>query len=156
MHSRDVPIAAEQLALLPPQVQQLAGRERELASKIYLHGPMTAEALGNLLPTPLSNSAIRTMLARLCDKGILGRRKLNASASAGRRVPFVYLPAISAELAKRRALEQLAADYFDGSLLVVLHTAIDLLASGDQALAARTPVLAKPPALRPSKINLAA
>ncbi|HEY0627919.1 MAG TPA: BlaI/MecI/CopY family transcriptional regulator [Sphingomicrobium sp.] len=133
MHIRDVPMGAEQLAALPPQVQHLAGRERELASKIYLHGPMTAEALEAQLSTKLSNSAIRSMLARLCEKGVLTRRRRSLAASNARKVAFVYLPAITPEAVKRRALEQLAADYFDGSLLVLLQSAVELLTVDEAA-----------------------
>lgn len=136
MHTCDVPIVAEQMAVLPPQVQHLAGRERELASKVYLHGPMTAEALGARLSARLSNSAIRSMLTRLCNKGVLTRRKRTPTASSARSLAFVYLPAITPDLTKRRALEQLADDYFGGSLIFVLQTAVELL-KGDGEAASR-------------------
>lgn len=156
MHIRDVPIGAEQLAVLPPQVQQLAGRERELASKIYLHGPMTPEALEGRLSAKLSNSAIRSMLARLCDKGVLTRRRRSPSASNARKVGFVYLPAITPETVKRRALEQLAADYFDGSLLVLLQSAVELLTVDEAASRSKFGTAGQARASAISKVDLAA
>ena len=125
----------EQIGSLPPQVQNLARRERELAAMVYLQGPMTAKLLEGRLPRDLSNSALRSMLARLCRKGILKRRKITGShLSSDRRIPYIYSPAITPDDVKKRALMQLARDYFDGSLLLVAQSLTEVL--NDDAITA--------------------
>lgn len=104
-------------ASLPTQVLHLPRREREVAIIIYERGPMTANEVQSLLPRDLSNSALRAMLMRLCRKDILTRRKVTGSHHPkDRRIPFIYSPAIRAELMEARAVRQIAEDYFDGSL----------------------------------------
>lgn len=117
-----------EVAFIPPQVDNLARCERELAIIIYQHGAMTAKALEAKLPRQLSYSALRSMLARLCRKGILSRRKLTGShMTTDRRIPYLYRPAISSDVVKKTALTQLAGDYFDGSMIHVVRTAVELL-----------------------------
>ena len=120
--------AAEQIGSIPPQVQNLPRREREVAIIIYLEGSMTAKLLEARLPRELSNSALRCMLARLCRKGILKRRKINGShLTSDRRIPYVYSPAITPDAVRKRALDELARDYFDGSLLLVAQVLAESL-----------------------------
>jgi predicted transcriptional regulator len=118
---------------LPPPIQALAWRERELASAIYREGPMTAKDLQARLSDRLSNAAIRSMLARLCQKGLLKRRKRMVVCKAGaRRIAFLYLPAIGSDGVRHTALLQFARDYFDGSLLMVAQASIELLHDGTE------------------------
>jgi predicted transcriptional regulator len=118
----------QSLGPLPPQVQNLARCERELAVMIYLEGGMTAKLLEARLPRKLSNSALRAMLQRLCDKGILRRHKINGSHSVtDRRIPYLYTPAITPESVRTRALQQIARDYFGGSMLRVAEESVRLL-----------------------------
>ena len=113
---------------LPPQVLNLARCERELALIIYLEGAMTAKSIEARLPRKLSNSALRAMLQRLCRKGILRRQKINGSHnSTDRRIPYLYTPAITVELVRTHALQQVARDYFDGSLFSVAEAVVRAL-----------------------------
>jgi predicted transcriptional regulator len=114
---------------LPPQVEQLATRERELASLVYRSGGLTAKDLEQELSGPISNAAIRSMLVRLCDKKILKRRKLPMETDhCGKRVAYLYLPAIDDQAMKARVLKQVARDYFSGSLVKLMaHAADELL-----------------------------
>ena len=113
---------------LPPQVQNLARREREIATIVYLQGPQTAKVLEERLGRDLSNAAVRSMLFRLCRKGILKRRKINGShITTDRRIPYLYAPAITPKSIRERALEELARDYFDGSLQRVLEVLATVL-----------------------------
>ena len=113
---------------LPPQVLNLARCERELATIIYLEGSMTAKLLEARLPRKLSNSALRAMLHRLCRKGVLRRHKINGShITTDRRIPYLYTPAITPELVQARALQQIARDYFDGSLVRVAEAVVRAL-----------------------------
>ena len=50
---------------LPP----LGDLEHEIANLIWTHGPMTAAAVRKLLPRPLKDPTIRTVLRRLEEKG---------------------------------------------------------------------------------------
>ncbi len=111
-------LAGGRNCLIPPQVENLAPCEKELATLIYVYGGMTAKDLeGKHLTRKLSNSAVRSMLGRLCRKNILSRHKLNGShMTSDRRIPYVYLPAITTEDLRARALVEVARDYFDGSL----------------------------------------
>ena len=116
-----------QLAELPPGVQSLAPRERELATAIYTRGPMTAERLREQLSLEITNAAIRSMLSRLCRKGILKRRAEDGKAQArGQGKAFLYLPLITPDLVRRQAMEQLARDFFEGSMLDVAQAAIEM------------------------------
>jgi predicted transcriptional regulator len=115
---------------LPPQVQGLAARERELASAIYRRGATTAKELETLIHPALSNGAIRSMLVRLVRKGILRRE----AGKRGRGQQFVYLPTITSEEVKRRALAQLSERYFEGSLLRMMIEIFDLLEVDTQAM----------------------
>lgn len=118
---------AHQRVDLPPSVQGLARRERELAAAIYTHGPMTAEGLREKLSLEITNAAIRSMLSRLCRKGILKRRAEDGKDQArGQGKAFLYLPLITPDLVRWQAMEQLAKDFFEGSMLDVAQAAIEM------------------------------
>ena len=121
-------LQGHEIGPLPPQVLNLPRCERELAMIIYLEGGMTAKLLEARLPRRLSNSALRAMLQRLCSKDILRRQKINGShETTDRRIPYLYTPAITPELVRTRALQQIARDYFDGSLLSVAEAVVRAL-----------------------------
>lgn len=128
MRERQGPMQGHEIGPLPPQVLNLPRCERELAIIVYLEGGMTAKLLEARLPRKLSNSALRAMLQRLCCKGVLCRHKVNGShMSTDRRIPYLYTPAITPEVVRARALQQIARDYFDGSLLQVVKEAVRAL-----------------------------
>ncbi|QNP44612.1 BlaI/MecI/CopY family transcriptional regulator (plasmid) [Sphingomonas daechungensis] len=134
MRKGDNPGGAQALGPIPPQVLNLARCEREVAVVIYLEGGMTAKLLEARLPRKISNSALRAMLQRLCTKGILRRHKIDGShSSTDRRIPYVYTPAITPELVRIRALQQVARDYFGGSLLRVAEEAAKASKVGAEA-----------------------
>jgi hypothetical protein len=71
------------------------------------------------------------MLVRLCNKGILKRRKRMVLCNEGaRRIAFLYLPALGTDYVRQCALRQFAEDYFGGSLLMVAQASIGLLNDG--------------------------
>jgi predicted transcriptional regulator len=119
---------------LPPQVEQLARRERQIASAVYARGAMTAKEIEAELARSISNGAIRSMLSRLVGKGILVRRW----GSRGRGQQFIYLPAITDQSVRNKALQIVADQYFDGSLLRAFVALFELLESdrGDAASSA--------------------
>lgn len=123
---------------LPAGVQSLAPRERELAAAIYTHGPMTAERLRERLSLEITNAAVRSMLSRLCRKGVLKRRAEDGREQArGQGKAFLYLPLLTPDLVRRQAMEQLAKDYFEGSMLDVAQAAIEMSKMSDSSLGGR-------------------
>lgn len=108
---------------IPPEVLNLAAREREVATVVYTHGAPTAKYVLSCLSAELSSGAVRSMLVRLVKKGILRR----AWGKRGRSQEFIYMPAITPETVRRNALQLLADRYFDGSLLSVAQTVLALL-----------------------------
>lgn len=120
------------LSDLPPHVQQLAAREREIATLIYRSSGLTAKDIEARLEHSISNASIRSMLGRLCAKRVLKRRKKPIETqSSGKRIAFLYLPAIDDEAVKARVLRQVASDYFNGSLVQLMAQAADELLYDD-------------------------
>ena len=93
---------------LPPEVDQLSWREREIASTVYFLRAATASDVRDNLSTSLANASVRSMLNRLVAKGIL-KRTLSGKA-------FVYLPALTSSDSRALALKRFADDYFSGSV----------------------------------------
>jgi predicted transcriptional regulator len=122
---------------LPPQVTRLAQREREIATIIYQAGACTAKDIEPCISPPISNGALRSMLVRLVNKGILRREW----GKRGRGQQFVYVPSIMPDDVKRRAIRQLSDLYFEGSLLTMMMEVFDSLDGQDDIATARARVL---------------
>ena len=112
---------------LPPQVLGLAPREREIAALVYRRRSARAKEIEDHFAGQLANASIRSMLMRLCKKGILKRRRITVSKPGARRIAYLYLPAIGAVTVREGALRQLADDHFDGSLSEMTNLALELL-----------------------------
>ena len=89
-------------------LHRLPPRERQVAEIVHQRGEASAAEILNALPEPLSNGAVRSMLSRLQNKGVVRRR------SDGKR--FVYLPASANPAAREAVLRRVSRDYFEGSL----------------------------------------
>jgi predicted transcriptional regulator len=96
---------------LPVGVQLLAPREREVAMLVYRKSALTAKDIEAHLSAGVSNGAVRTMLGRLVRKGILKRRH------SGYGKTFLYLPALKNPDTVEIALQRVAEDFYDGSLI---------------------------------------
>jgi predicted transcriptional regulator len=91
-----------------PQFEKLTRREREIVNAVFaLPGGASVDDVRARLTDPPSYSAVRTMLTRLEEKGVLRHRE------EGLR--YVYEPTISRSAARRAALQQLVRVFFDGS-----------------------------------------
>ena len=146
--------SGEPLERVPPQVANLAAREKELALVVYSHGAMTAKALEAQLSRPPSNSALRSMLNRLCRKGVLKRRRLTPSKhKIAKRIPYLYFPAVTADEVRKGAVRQIARDYFDDSLSLVAQTTIELLEADVSAESASRQLSGR---RHPSQVGIAA
>jgi predicted transcriptional regulator len=116
--------AAAAAVMEPGMIRRLARRERQVAETVGRFGEASAEEVRAALPDPLSNAAIRSMLRRLEEKGVLTRRK------AGRK--FLYRLTRPSGLTRDAAVRRLSQDYFDGSLAKTAAAVVGLLAGEDE------------------------
>lgn len=101
--------------------QTLARREREIMDILYRDGVLSANDVIERLPDKPSNSAVRTMLRILEEKGHVTRHQEG--------MHYVYEPAVSREKAGRSALKHLMSTFFDDSPETVVSTLLDETAS---------------------------
>lgn len=88
-------------------IESLPRREREVFEILCRLETGTAAEVRAGLSDPLSNSAVRTMLARLETKGLLTR----SPGSDG----FVYRPVVRTETVAAGALQRMIDTFFAGS-----------------------------------------
>ena len=86
---------------------QISRRERQVMDILFRKGKATAEEVLAELPDPPGYSAVRALLVTL------EHMELVTHSKDSRR--YVYLPAVPEKRAKRTALKQLLATFFDGS-----------------------------------------
>lgn len=104
---------------LPPQLDGLAWRERELATIVYSLGAATVKDVQAHVSSTITDTTIRSILRRMVDKGIVQRH----GDGKGQGQEIVYAPAITDELTRQAALIQIAELYFGGSLSSLASTA---------------------------------
>jgi predicted transcriptional regulator len=92
----------------------LSRREREIMDILYRDGALAASDVVECLPGNPSNSAVRTILRILEEKGHVKRQQ------DGLR--YVYGPVVSREKAGRSALNHLLSTFFEGSPETVVST----------------------------------
>ena len=85
---------------------QISRRERQVMDILFRLGKATAQEVMAELPDPPSYSAVRALLVILEDKGLVKHEK------ESRR--YVYKPTVTEKRAKRNALKQLLATFFEG------------------------------------------
>ncbi len=86
---------------------QISRRERQVMDILFRKGKATAGEVLAELPDPPGYSAVRALLVTLEQKELVTHSK------DSRR--YVYLPAVPEKRAKRTALKQLLATFFDDS-----------------------------------------
>lgn len=87
----------------------LSKRERQILDAVYAMAHGTAQQIGEAIPEPPSNSAIRALLRTLVDKGHLRIER------DGKR--YVYHPTVPRSEASRGALSRVVDAFFDRSPL---------------------------------------
>lgn len=87
---------------------ELGERESQIMDIVYRLEEADAETVRKSLSDSLTNSAVRTMLRHLEDKGYLDHRQ------EGRR--YVYYPVRSKDDVRRSLIDHLAETFFDGSV----------------------------------------
>ena len=86
---------------------RISRRERQVMDILFRLGKATAEEVLNELPDPPGYSAVRALLVTLEGKGLAKHGKDS--------LRYVYQPAVPEKRAKRSALNQLIATFFEGS-----------------------------------------
>jgi len=86
---------------------QLSRRERQIMDIIYQRGQATAAEVLENLPNPPGYSAVRAMLRLLEEKGYLKHEQ------DGPR--YLFKPTLAREKARKSAMKQMLATFFDGS-----------------------------------------
>ena len=85
---------------------QLSRRERQIMDIIYRLGEASAKEVQENLPSPPSYSAVRALLSTLENKQMVHHVKQS------RR--YIYKPAITEKSARKSALQNLLATFFEG------------------------------------------
>src|SRR6266571_1652328 len=93
-------------------------REREILDILYQRGRASATEVRDAMRDAPSNSAVRTLLRVLEEKGHVRRR--------AEGLKYIYLPAVAKEKAKRTAVKHLLETYFDGSSEEIVAALLDV------------------------------
>ncbi len=97
---------------------ELSRRERQIMDILYRSGAATASEVLARLPDPPSNSAVRTLLRILEEKGHLRHEQ------DGPR--YVFHPIVPREAARRNAMRHLLTTFFDSSNEQAFAAMLDL------------------------------
>jgi BlaI family transcriptional regulator, penicillinase repressor len=101
----------------------LSKRERQILDVVYERGEATADEITAGIPHPPTQDAVRRLIRILEEKGHLRHRK------DGLR--HIYLPTVTGEKARARALDHMIKTYFHGSASQVMAA---LLESGTEGI----------------------
>jgi predicted transcriptional regulator len=96
----------------------LTRRERQIMDVLYAQGRATASEILEAIPDAPSNSAVRTLLRVLAEKGHVTFEEVG-------RV-YYYSPTMPIESARRSALRHLVDTFFEGSMENVVSTMLKL------------------------------
>ena len=111
-----------------PEPSELSRRERQIMDAVFALGEATVNQVVDAIPSPPTAMAVRRMMHILEEKGHLRRRE------SGREV--IYAPRQTKNKAGRRALEQVLATFFGGSLeealAAHLHSRKDQVSAGER------------------------
>ena len=87
--------------------ETMTGREAQVMDAVWRLGDATAEQVRQVLPLPLHDSTVRTLLRVLEEKGYLCHER--------RGKAYVYRAVIARQKAQRRVLRSVLARFFGGS-----------------------------------------
>jgi BlaI family penicillinase repressor len=96
----------------------LSRRERQILEILYQRGKASASEVLEAMEDAPSNSAVRTLLRVLEEKGHVRRR--------AEGLKYVYMPTVAQEKAKRTAVKHLLDTYFNGSPEQIVAALLDL------------------------------
>jgi predicted transcriptional regulator len=95
----------------------LSRRERQVMNIIYAKGRATAAEIHDGLADPPTFSATRAVIRTLEEKGHIRHEEQG--------LRYVYLPVVPAEKARRSALSNVVATFFQGSPSRLMATLLD-------------------------------
>lgn len=97
---------------------RLSRRERQIMDVLFSRGRASAAEILEAIDDPPGNSAMRTLLRVLEEKGHVRHEEVG-------RV-YYYLPTVPLEAARRSALSHLVDTFFDGSIESVVAALVKL------------------------------
>jgi BlaI family transcriptional regulator, penicillinase repressor len=100
-----------------PVKGSLSRRERQIMYRVYARGRATAEEIREELPGNIGNSAVRTLLSILEEKGFLTHE------TEGKR--FIYLPTRPKEEVGTEALKDVVSTFFANSASLAMAALIE-------------------------------
>ncbi len=100
----------------------LSKRERQIVDILYRKKTATAGEIHLELPDPPTYSAVRATLRILEEKGHIRHEPGS--------LPYLYVPTVAPDRARRFALRHLIDTFFDGSIEQAVSTLIDESAGG--------------------------
>jgi BlaI family transcriptional regulator, penicillinase repressor len=100
------------------KTSSLSRRERQIMDVLFARGRASATEILEAIEDPPGNSAMRTLLRVLEEKGHVRHEEVG-------RV-YYYEPTIALETARRSALSHLVDTFFEGSMENVVSTLIKL------------------------------
>jgi predicted transcriptional regulator len=103
---------------LPPSLDQLGRRERQIMDILFRLGRATAAEVQAALGEPISNSAVRGMLRHLGAKGYVEYEEVGPR--------YVYSPVHRPEEARRFALSHLVDTFFRSSPSSAIAALLDM------------------------------
>lgn len=95
----------------------LTRRERQIMDVLLELGEASAEEVRERLPDPPSNSAVRTLISKLEDKGHV--------THTAKDLRYVYSPAMSRREAQESAVSRLVRVFFGGSAAAAVTGLLD-------------------------------
>jgi predicted transcriptional regulator len=95
----------------------LSKRERQIIDALYRLGKATAVEIREAMTDPPSNTAVRTLLAILVDKGHV---RYQADG-----IRYVYEPVVPKEQMAKSVISSVVANFFEGSVERVVATLLD-------------------------------
>jgi BlaI family penicillinase repressor len=96
----------------------LSRRERQILDILYQRGKASASEVLDAMDDAPSNSAVRTLLRVLEEKGHVKRK--------AEGLKYFYTPAIARDKAKRTAVRHLLDTYFNGSPEQIVAALLDV------------------------------
>jgi len=100
-----------------PKLNELTRRERQIMDVLLERGEASAEEVRAGLPDAPSNSAVRTLLGKLEEKGHIRHEE--------KGLRYVYSPAISRTAARESAVSRLVRVFFGGSAAQAVSGLLD-------------------------------
>lgn len=97
--------------------QDLSRRERQIMDALYRLGSASASEIRDAIPSPPTNTAVRTLLTILHDKGHVRFRQEGAR--------YIYEPVVSREEMGKSMMSGVVQTFFEGSIERVVATLID-------------------------------